>query len=133
MKVGLAIYNLLSNDSDVTGIVAEKIFPNVAKQTTRFPFIIYEVNGEVPTNDKDGVSTLDTDSVMVACYCKTYSQASDLARKIRTALDRKSGTYGGVQIQSIRYDGLNDVFTDDSGDEGIFRKALEFSVRIVNT
>lgn len=133
MESGLAIYSILANDSPVSAIVGTRIFPNVAKQTTSFPFIIYDVQSENPTDYKQGVSSLDTDNVMVSCYCKTYSQASDLAKKIRTALDRVSGTYNGVVIQSIKYDGYNDLFTESSADQGIYRKALQFNLRIINT
>lgn len=133
MESGLAIYNILANDSPVSAIVGTRIFPNVAKQTTSFPFIIYDVQSENPTDYKQGVSSLDTDNVMVSCYCETYSQASDLAKKIRTALDRVSGTYNGVVIQSIKYDGYNDLFTESSADQGIYRKALQFNLRIINT
>tara|TARA_R110000744_G_scaffold275623_2_gene388440 strand:+ start:6444 stop:6845 length:402 start_codon:yes stop_codon:yes gene_type:complete len=133
MKSGLAIYNILSNDTDVETLVESRIFPNVAKNSTQFPFIIYDVNGETPTNDKDGVSTLDTDSLMVSCYSKTYIEAADLALKIRTALDRVKGTFGGVEVQSIQYVGYDDLFDDDSGGEGIYRKALNFNIRIINS
>lgn len=133
MESGLAIYNILANDTPVSAIVGTRIFPNVAKQTTSFPFIIYDVQSENPTDYKQGVSSLDTDNVMVSCYCKTYSEASDLAKKIRTALDRVSGTYNGVVIQSIKYDGYNDLFTESSADQGIYRKALQFNLRIINT
>ena len=132
MKSGLAIYDILSNDFYVSALVSNRIFPNVAKNSTTFPFIIYDVESESPTQDKDGVSTLDEDFVMVSCYCKTYSEASDLARKIRTALDRKSGSYGGLDIQSIQYNGYNDTFDDNTSDEGVYRKALDFKIRVIN-
>ena len=133
MKSGLAIYNILTSDSDVGDLVDRRVFPNVAKNGTEFPFIIYDVESESPTQDKDGVSTLDEDFVMVSCYCKTYSEASDLAQKIRTALDRKTGTFGGIEIQSIQYNGYNDLFDDNTSDEGVYRKALDFKIRIINS
>ena len=46
MKVGLAIYSILSSDSDISDLVSTRIFPNVAPQTTAFPFIIYDVDGD---------------------------------------------------------------------------------------
>tara|TARA_R100001244_G_scaffold42085_2_gene38078 strand:- start:5331 stop:5732 length:402 start_codon:yes stop_codon:yes gene_type:complete len=133
MDSGKVIYNLLTGDTEIADLVDKRIFPNVAKNTTEFPFIVYDVDGESPTDEKDGVSTLDTDSVMVSCYCKTYAQASDLARKIRTALDRISGTYSGVVVQSIKYNGYNDLFDENVSDEGVYRKALDFDLRIINT
>ena len=44
-----------------------------------------------------------------------------------------SGTYNGVVIQSIKYDGYNDLFTESSANQGIYRKALQFNLRIINT
>ncbi len=133
MKTGLAIYNILANNAPVAALVGTRIFPNVTKVGTTFPFIIYDVESETPTDYKQGVSSLDTDIVTVSAYSTTYTEASDLALKIRTALDRVSGTYGGVEVQSIKYDGYNDLFDDDSGNEGIYRKALDFNIRIINS
>ena len=129
MKTGLAIYDILTNDSAVVAIAEQRVYPNVTKTKTIFPFIIYDISGDSPGDTKDGVSTLDSVSVMVSGYSKTYTEASDLAAAIRTALDRVSGTYNTIAIQSIQFEGYDDLFDDDSGDEGIYRKALNFKVR----
>jgi hypothetical protein len=133
MEIGKAIYSILSNDSDVLALVETRIFPNVAPQKTEFPFIIYDVTGVQPNDTKDGPSTLDTNDVMISCYSETYSEASDLAQKIRVAMDRiNEGTYGGEQIQSSQFQSYNDIFDDTSGDAGIYRKALDFEIRQIN-
>ena len=88
MEIGKAIYNILSTTTNISDLVGTRIFPNVAPQTTTFPFIIYDVTGVQPNDTKDGASTLDTNDVMISCYSETYSQASDLAQKIRVAMDR---------------------------------------------
>ena len=133
MQLGKAIYNILSNDATITDIVSTRIFPNVAPQTTQFPFIIYDITGVDPNDTKDGASTLDTNDVMISCYSETYSEASDLAQKIRVAMDRiNEGTYGGETIQSSQFQSYNDIFDDTSGDSGIFRKALDFEIRQIN-
>ena len=131
MEIGKAIYNILVNDSDVNALVSGRILPNVARTTTAFPFIIYQVTGQNPEQDKDGPSTLDTDSVMVSIYSGTYSEATDLSNKVRIALERTSGTFNGVEVQSIKYDGFNDLFNDNSDGEGVFRKALDFDIRVI--
>ena len=82
---------------------------------------------------KDGVSTLDTNDVMISCYSETYSEASRLAQYIRVAMDRiPEGTYGAEQIQSSQFQSYNDIFDDTSGDAGIYRKALDFQIRQIN-
>ena len=50
MEIGKSIYNILSTNGAVSTLVGTRIFPNVAPQTTTFPFIIYDVTG-VQTND----------------------------------------------------------------------------------
>ena len=133
MQIGKAIYNILANDSDVSTLVGTRIFPNVAPQTTQFPFIIYDITGVSPNDTKDGASTLDTNDVMISCYSETYSQASDLAQKIRIAMDRiNQGDYGSETIQSSQFQSYNDIFDDTSGDSGIYRKALDFEIRQIN-
>ena len=133
MEIGKAIYNILSTTTNISDLVGTRIFPNVAPQTTTFPFIIYDVNGVQPNDTKDGASTLDTNDVMISCYSETYSQASDLAQKIRVAMDRiNEGTYGGEQIQSSQFQSYNDIFDDTSGDAGIYRKSLDFEIRQIN-
>tara|TARA_R100001163_G_scaffold3329_2_gene4958 strand:+ start:703 stop:1113 length:411 start_codon:yes stop_codon:yes gene_type:complete len=133
MQIGKSIYNILANDSDVSTLVGTRIFPNVAPQTTQFPFIIYDITGVSPNDTKDGASTLDTNDVMISCYSETYSQASDLAQKVRIAMDRiNQGDYGGETIQSSQFQSYNDIFDDTSGDSGIYRKALDFEIRQIN-
>ena len=132
MKVGLGIFSILSGNSAVGSLVVERIFPNVAPRTTTFPFIIYEVDGDTPNDTKSSVSVVDVNNVTISCYSKTYSEACDLAQKIRTALDRVSGTFGTINFQSIQYDGYNDVF-DDNHEDGVYRKAIDFNIRIINT
>ena len=133
MEIGKSIYNILSTTTNISNLVGTRIFPNVAPQTTTFPFIIYDVTGVQPNDTKDGASTLDTNDVMISCYSETYSQASDLAQKIRVAMDRiNEGTYGGEQIQSSKFQSYNDIFDDTSGDAGIYRKSLDFEIRQIN-
>ena len=133
MQIGKSIYNILSSDTTITNIVSTRIFPNVAPQTTAFPFIIYDVTGVTPNDTKEGPSTLDTNDVMISCYCETYNEASDLAQKIRVAMDRiNEGTYGSEQIQSSQFKSYNDLFDDTSGDSGIFRKSMDFEIRQIN-
>ena len=133
MNIGRAIYNLLKNDIAVSSMVGTRISPNVMAQTSEFPFIVYDVVSDTPTGQKDSVSLLDTVNVMISGYCKTYKESNKLANYIRTALDRVNGLKSGVDIQAIDFDGYDDVFDDTSGEDGIYRKALNFNIRIINS
>ena len=133
MDIGKAIYKILSDNIAVSSMVGTRIAPNVMKQTSAFPFIVYDVSSDTPEGQKDSVALLDTANIMVSAYCKTYSEASKLANYIRTALDRVNGVYNAVNIQAIDFDGYDDVFDDMSGSDGIYRKSLNFNIRIINS
>jgi hypothetical protein len=133
MDIGKAIYKILNDNIAVESMVGTRIAPNVMKQTSPFPFIIYDVATDTPEGQKDSVALLDTATVMVSAYSKTYAEASKLANYIRTALDRVNGVYNAVNIQSIDFDGYDDVFDDMSGSDGIYRKSLNFNIRIINS
>ncbi len=133
MDIGKAIYKLLSTNIAVSSMVGTRIAPNIMPQTSKFPFIVYDVSTDSPEGQKDSVALLDNVSIMVSAYCKTYSDASKLANYIRTALDRVNGLYVGVNIQAIDFDGYDDVFDDMSGSDGVYRKSLNFNIRILNS
>tara|TARA_R110002124_G_scaffold491_1_gene2352 strand:+ start:1024 stop:2115 length:1092 start_codon:yes stop_codon:yes gene_type:complete len=133
MDIGKAIYKILHDNIAVESMVGTRIAPNVMKQTSPFPFIVYDVTSDDPEGQKESVALLDTATIMVSTYCKTYAEASKLANYIRTALDRVNGVYNAVNIQSINFDGYDDVFDDMSGSDGIYRKSLNFNVRIINS
>ena len=133
MDIGKAIYKILNDNIAVESLVATRIEPNVMKQTSQFPFIVYDVSNDTPEGQKDSVALLDDVSVMVSAYSKTYSEASKLGNYIRTALDRVNGLYNGVNIQAIDFDSYDDVFDDMSGSDGIYRKSLNFNIRVLNS
>jgi len=113
----LATHAILSADTAVGAIVgagtSASIFYDEAKQTTPMPLIIVSLFGIDPSDNKDGASDLDFDWVYVYCYAESKKQCNDLARAARNALDRKSGTYLSVVVQSIEF------ITQNSGSEFI--------------
>ena len=134
MKIGYAIYNILANDSDVATLVSTRIYPNVAKQSSAFPFIVYTGSAVTPNDTKDGVSTLDENSFDVLCFADNYSTAVDLAQKTRIALDRKSGTYptSGVEVQSIQFTSYDEDFQIEGDGMGVYVQTLSFVLRQIN-
>ncbi len=137
MKIGYSIYSILINDSDVSALVSTRVYPNVAKQSSDWPFIVYTTNSVDPTDTKDGVSPMDTNIVEILCLSDTYSQAVDLAQKVRIALDRKTpGTYPntiwGNKVQSIKFNSVDEDFEIDGKGMGVYVQTLSFNIRQVN-
>ena len=86
MLIGKAIYNILANDSDVSALVSTRIFPNVAAQKTAFPFIVYQTTGVDPNDTKDGVSTLDGNSLMVFMLFRNLYTSSRFSSKVKNSI-----------------------------------------------
>lgn len=126
---GKAIYALLSANATLVTAVSTRIFPDMATQEADYPFLIYTVTGTDPSDSKDGVSGLDAVQVSVTTFATTYTQAVDVSELVRTALDRKTGTYQGVTVQSIRFVDQRSAAMD--WDKHIFIIEQDYSVRQV--
>jgi hypothetical protein len=141
MKVGEAIYALLSGESDVTDIVSTNIFPVVAPEKSSVPYIVYNLISETPTNTKgDGAtysqdatrSPLDTDRVQVSGFTDTYAEAVDIAVAIRVALDRATYSSANLEVDNIVYLDTVDDYEKKADDKGVFAKHSDYTVRIRN-
>ena len=137
MTVGKVIYNILANDIDVSGLVGTRIYPNsINYDSTTMPAVVYTETDNDPTNTKSTVSQLDQINILISCFAETYSQADDLAIKVRKAFESNYGTEetnSEVQVQSIEFVESQDMFDDDFGQWGINYKQLNFKVRIKRT
>lgn len=127
MTEGKAIYSILTSDSDVSAIVGTRVYPQIAAQGAAFPFVVYVLQDTSPSDTKSGVSTLDEVRYDIVVASETYAEASDLTNKIRTALDRYSGTVAGVVIDSIQFTDLD--VNNDPGTE-TYLTSSEYIIRV---
>jgi len=127
MTEGKAIYSILTSDSDVNAIVGTRVYPQIAAQGAAFPFVVYVLQDTSPSDTKSGVSTLDEIRYDIVVASETYAEASDLTNKIRTALDRYTGTVESVVIDSIQFIDLD--ADNDPGTETYLTSA-EYIIRV---
>jgi len=127
MNAGKAVYGILSANSGVTDIVGTNIFPEIAEQETAVPFIVYQLQSVDPDDTHDGPSKLDEVRFEFLCYADSYNAAADLGVAVRAALDRVSGTYNGVHVESVQF---NDVDVNIEYDPRRYSKVLKFTFRI---
>lgn len=128
-----AIYNVLSNDANVTGITSN-IFPIVAPEQTNFPCVVYYVTGVMPHDTKSGPSTVDHMFVTIDCYAEDtqaasgYQTASNLGEYIRTALDRLTpATYATIDIDGVQFIDADSGFDKQSD---VYVVSMDFKVRV---
>ncbi len=131
MKVGLAIYNLLTDDVQVMQEVNGKIYPELAKEGAVMPYIVYSVVSNSPSDTKDG-TPIDEAQCEIFSVAKSYQGCNNLADKVRDALDRKGVTVtdasaGDITVQSINY--TNEI-TEVSADRKTYIAVQDYTFRI---
>lgn len=131
MNSEAGIYGILSADVTLTGYVGTRIYPEVAPNGAENPCIVYSESTPEFSDNKDGVSKLDTNVIQVDVYSSTASERNTIAARVRTLLDRYSGTVNGIYIQSIRmiysYKLIEPI--NDANDKKTYRQTMDFTVR----
>ena len=107
LQIGKAIYQILSNDTDVVDRVQNKIYPLIADVDTTFPFIIYKRTGITPADSKDRFIYSEDVYVDVVIASDKYNESIEIADLVRTALLK-----GG-------YDGIKDIDLTDADEDYI--------------
>ena len=92
--------------------------------------MVYSVVSNSPTDTKEDNGNVDEASIEIYCFNTTYSTSIDLGVAVRAALERKNGTFGGVEIQSINY--LNEQM-DVNPERSIWVAIQDYKIRINNT
>lgn len=131
--IGKVIYGILFNDANVNALVSDRIFPNVIRTAEVMPAIVYDVQNTKPSNTKNGASKLDVISVDITCMGESHSDVSDLAAKVKRAMDYNStDEYGGINVQHIAFVDESGNYNDDWGQRGVYYNTLSFNIRKIN-
>jgi len=110
LNYGKVIFSLLSNSTDVTGIVGQNIYPVRSANQTPFPYVVYTQVANEPQNVKE---TVDIASFQLDCYARNHTTAAELSEKVRTALDKQSGTIAGQEVAGISFQSSDFAFDED--------------------
>jgi hypothetical protein len=95
-----------------------RIFPDIAKQGTASPFIVYEeAQGSESYRDLTATTNKQGTVLHVYCYAVTRSGANALADAVRTGTENYRGTMGTATVNDSRLVGFDsgvDVSQDGS-------------------
>lgn len=106
--IGKSIYTLLSGHAPLVALVGTNIDPVQAPQGKENPMVIYGITNTDPNEVKQAVSAEDWIDVELVVYSDDYDQSHDIAKEIRNAMDKKSGTIAGNEISDIIFTGFED-------------------------
>ena len=130
LDINKAINTILINDSAVSAIVGDKVFPVVAPDKDSsgnaidYPLVI--LNREEAIIDYAGGKCSTSEVIVSAtCYSTSYAQVIDLLMAVKEALDGYKGTVEGIRIRDIR---VSNVPLELFGDNAYAEQIL-FAVR----
>jgi|TARA_R110002050_G_scaffold90883_6_gene191153 hypothetical protein len=124
-----AIYNILSN---VAALATTQIkFGTLPDMKSGGDFIVFYRINTTPYDTKTGRSTLDSAGMQCNIYSNNAETVATLAERVRGALDRTSGTFGGVVVQSIQFENQASLFdfNDSYNTKGVYQMNQSYSCR----
>lgn len=114
MKYGQAIYNILSNDTAVNSAVSGRIYPDRAEEDASFPYLVYNMIGDTPLNQKSGGAAVDLVSFQITALAKNFDDTEDITDKVRSALESQTGSFAGHDVAGITFDSAQNLFDEDA-------------------
>lgn len=109
LNIGKYIYSTISGDNQITC----KVYPLVADNDAKFPFIVYRRAGLVSGTTKDGL-TEDEVTVEIVIVSDKYSVGLDLAIKVRNLLEKQSVIYEDIEINDTTLNLATEEYSDNS-------------------
>ena len=113
MSIEATLYSLLSADAAVAALVSDRIYPIYLPQTPTYPAVAYRRNSTSPVSLLSADTNLLAARFEVAAFSKSFDQCIDLADKLRAALQRYQGTVGGVVVEDIMLDNIDQSYEPD--------------------
>ncbi len=147
MRSGAILYPILSTYANLTALVSN-VFAVRVEQPSSAPYLVYRELSSTPTNTNGPDATQDTSdprasqrsildvtTVRISCFALTYLEVENIGYQVRMALDREWGATTTpydtqVYLDSAVYDGCVDDYDEKYGDNGIYIKHLDFTLRI---
>lgn len=120
LNIGKYIYSSISGDDQITC----KVYPLVADNDAKFPFIVYRRTGLVSGTTKDGL-TEDNVTVEIVIVSDKYSVGLDLAIKVRNLLEKQSVIYEDIEINDTTLNLATEEYSDNS-----YIQRMQFDMKI---
>lgn len=108
-----AFIQKLLNTPGVTNLVDDRIEPNVIKDGTRYPAMYVFADRMTHQGCYDPMGA-KTGIVEIGLFTKTYTEAYELMKAVRAALDDFTGIVSNVGIMIMRGEEVADRYDEDS-------------------
>lgn len=138
VKIGKAIYNILSNDSsliNVSGMAVNKIQPSpLIREGDSNIGVVYEISAVNPVNVKRPIYRVATAPLYnvtftIECIHTVYHDSIIMADLVCQALQQAAiGTYNNVKLGGINLDTMTEAYNKE---RRFYSKILTFDARVL--
>jgi len=123
LEIGKYINNILANNQDIQDLGA-RVYPLIADNDAKFPFIIYKRIGLVSQTCKDGTYQ-DNVTVEIKIVSDKYSVGVQLANIVRSLLQRSYMRYGDFEINDVTINYAAEDFLENA-----FIQTMQLTLKI---
>lgn len=116
ISINKHIFSILTSDKSLKEMVGTKIFPIVADDDVKFPYIILERTSITPYTYKGGVG-YDKVTFQIKIADSDYINTINIAEKVRELLELRTSNY----FKRIEFSSCNEDFMNDT-----YRQILQF-------
>lgn len=124
IDLGKYIYSVLSTDDTLHASLGTKIYPLVADNDTKFPFVVYKRLSLESNGCKDGYYQ-DIAEYQITVITDKYAPGLEIAQRIRFLLERQDVSYG----EDITIDSVLSFATEDYNDGFVQTLHFRFTVK----
>ena len=114
MTVEAAVFDLLSSDAGVSGVVSNRIYPVKLPQDPTYPAITYFRVSALRHSAMGNDTGIVEKRVQISSWAELYADANNLAERVRDAMQRTRGTFAGVEILDIFMEGDGPEIWEDA-------------------
>lgn len=120
--VGKIVFTLLNEDSRLTALVGNKIYPVIVEKDTSYPFIVYK-RSNITSNYTKDLHLTDDVSIDIVCVTATYAEGIEIAGIIKDTLEDKR--IKDFEVERIVLDSASEDYVDNA-----FIQSLGFTITI---
>ena len=112
LEIGKYINNILSSNVDLQNL-GVKVYPLIADNDAKFPFIVYRRTGLTSSSTKDGIYQ-DTVTIEIKIVTDKYSTGIQIANIVRNLIQVPYARYGAMEIDDVAINFANEEFTENA-------------------
>ena len=121
LNIGKYIYTTLQQSEDITC----KVYPLVADNDAKYPFIIYKRVNLLSSDVKDGIIQDDV-TIEIVVVSDKYSVGVDIATKVRELLEKEHVTFQEMEIDDCKIVLATEEFNN------AFVQGMQFNFKVNN-